>query len=153
MDQMTKVKNLIVKNLIAVGMSDDDAHDAVEAPDGSHPYDESHSRHCPGCTLTVDDIEAGYADDRWGGFGYLNERQHAMATAAGRRDAAKADARILAYANAQGWTPEDLFQWTNSTYGRHFGDSFRGGESVVPTEAQEALMERDAKALLRKVVA
>jgi len=102
--------------------------------------------------LTVDDIERGYDDDRWGGWGYLGERQRSMVTARGRKQAEHADARVLLYANEQGWTPEDLFQWTNSTYGRHFGDAFFGWDRE-PTAAEEALIERDAKLLLRKVVA
>jgi hypothetical protein len=122
-----------VNALIEQGVDEDAAHDMVEAP--AH--------------LTVADIEAGYDHDDWRGWGYLGERQRAMGTATGRRLAAAADRRILAYANAQGWDRVDLFNWTNSTYGRHFGDCWLQG---APTNAmQKAVLERDSKALLRKV--
>jgi hypothetical protein len=74
--------------------------------------------------LTVDDIEAGYANDAWLGFGYLGERQRAGSSPAG---IAAADAYLLSIANAQGWTPDELFAWLNSKNGRHFGDDAFGG--------------------------
>ena len=65
--------------------------------------------------LTVADIEAGYANPDWLGYGYLGERRSGMTDTA-RVDAL--DARIVAEANARGWTPAQFFDWLNSKNGR-----------------------------------
>lgn len=71
-------------------------------------------------TLTVEDIEAGYDHDDWLGFGYLNGRTYLEDD-----DQAEADARLLAYANAHGWTAARLFTWCNSKPGRWYADDHR----------------------------
>lgn len=68
-------------------------------------------------SLTVADIEAGYDHADWLGWGYLNGRNHLEAI-----DMERADAIVLEYANAHGWSAERLFVWLNSRPGRHFAD-------------------------------
>jgi hypothetical protein len=67
-------------------------------------------------TLTTKDIEAGYEDERWLGWGYLGERDRTD----GPTD--RADAIVLRFAAERGWDAEDLFHWANSKDGRWFGD-------------------------------
>lgn len=68
--------------------------------------------------LTVANIEAGYDDERYLGWGYLHGRQDLTAA-----ERARADALVLDYANTHGWNYERLFAWCNSRPGRHFADS------------------------------
>lgn len=77
--------------------------------------------------LTVADIEAGYSNPAWGGFGYLGERERAMRTAEGRELAAAADAWVLFVAGSEGWTAGELFAWLDSKPGRWYGDAAFGG--------------------------
>lgn len=75
--------------------------------------------------LTVADIEAGYAEPEWQGFGYLGARTHeADDSEAGftLEDRAIADKVLLATANALGLSRADFFLWLNSRLGRHYGD-------------------------------
>jgi len=81
-------------------------------------------------TLTVEHIEAGYADDRWLGHGYLGGRAIETRTAAGRELVAAADALVLEVANAAGWTADELFDFVNSKHGRWVADTAFGGYAV-----------------------
>lgn len=70
-------------------------------------------------TLTRDDINRGYKDPRWGGYGYLKAREDA--TSPNRRSAA--DLALLRLANRRGWTYETLFEDVlNSQPGRIYGE-------------------------------
>jgi hypothetical protein len=86
-------------------------------------------------TLTQADIEAGYDRPEWANFGYLGERQSFLTStdpeAPARPDrVAAADARLLAEANARGWTAEQLFEWANSKPGRWYGDLWFGNDGT-----------------------
>jgi hypothetical protein len=87
-------------------------------------------------TLTVQDIEAGYENDAWLGFGYLGERRNAAeAVQTGEWEFANvtaADTLILEVANDKGWTPARLFTWLNSKDGRIFGDMTLGSDDFGP---------------------
>lgn len=80
--------------------------------------------------LTIADITASYDNPHWLGFGYLNERRYALIdgdTGPAQPDrVAEADARLLAAANEQGWTAEELFDWLNSKPGRWYGEGWFG---------------------------
>lgn len=67
--------------------------------------------------LTQADIEAGYENEEWLGWGYLGGRESLSES-----ERADGDAQVLAYANAHGWTAARLFTWLNSRPGRHFAD-------------------------------
>lgn len=77
-------------------------------------------------TLTIDDIEAGYEHDDWQGHGYLGARQHTATTRKGRARVDAADEALLARANAQGWTADELFAFVNSKAGRWYGEDATG---------------------------
>jgi hypothetical protein len=81
----------------------------------------------PKSTLTRDELEAGYDNPDWLGHGYLHVRAENMAKAAGRAIADEADGMILDYANAQGWSKKDLFNWANSKTVRWFGETWWHG--------------------------
>jgi len=89
--------------------------------------------------LTQDDIEAGYANDEWLGWGYLGERQTYCVTSTGRRRVATADRALLAHANDNLWTAETLFDWLNSKLGRWYGDSVFGTDEPARAAALRAL--------------
>lgn len=72
--------------------------------------------------LTTTDITAGYEDERWLGWGYLQGRTNDEEIDAG------ADAYVLARAAERGWDREDLFHWMNSKDGRWFADWYFGGD-------------------------
>ena len=82
--------------------------------------------------LTVKDIEAGYANDAWLGFGYLGERRNAIAAVqSGEWESANvtaADELALRIANEKHWTASRLFTWLNSKDGRWFGDMTLGSD-------------------------
>lgn len=83
-------------------------------------------------TLTVADIEAGYENPGWLGFGYLGDRQRAKAALASGDwtvdNIEEADAMALRIANEKGWTAERFFEWLNSRDARWFADIMLGGE-------------------------
>lgn len=83
--------------------------------------------------LTAADIEAGLDNPEWLGHGYLLERSHANRPAQDR-----GDAFLLREANARGWTAAELFTFTNSRVGRHFGDLVFGGWNDAEVERQIA---------------
>lgn len=87
--------------------------------------------------LTTADIEAGYANDEWLGFGYLGERSHRT-----RSEQDRGDAFLLRYAAERRWTRDELFTFANSRDGRWFGDLVFGGWD-------DAEVERQAPRLLR----
>jgi hypothetical protein len=89
--------------------------------------------------LTLDDLEAGYDNENWAGFGYLGARRDGMAKASGRAIMADLDARVIAFANAEGWSLTDLFDFTDSKNGRWLAESFLYNGTTN---------ERDFKALL-----
>ena len=69
--------------------------------------------------LTREDINRGYKDPRWGGFGYLHARE--QATSPNRRSAA--DLALLRLANRRHWTYETLFEDVlNNQAGRIYGE-------------------------------
>ena len=85
--------------------------------------------------FTTDVFAQFERDPRWGGFGYLFERDRTLTCTdpGARRDPARvavADARIVAEANARGWTAEELFEWVNSREGRFFADRALGWGDV-----------------------
>jgi hypothetical protein len=87
--------------------------------------------------LTIDDIEAGYANDGWLGFGYLGERQrYAERDDIDEGREVEADVFVLETANQRGWSRDQLFQWMNSRDGRHFGDLAFGGWSFDELQAR-----------------
>lgn len=66
---------------------------------------------------TTKDLDEMTRDDRWGGWGYLGERE--------RMDPefrARVDGILLEAAAIGDWTHEELFQFVNSRPGRHFAD-------------------------------
>lgn len=75
--------------------------------------------------LTTANIEAGYRNEEWEGFGYLGERRNQVAEG---RSVEEADAKVLADANALGLTEGQLFEWMNSKLGRWFGDCMFGNQ-------------------------
>ena len=96
--------------------------------------------------LTTKDIEAGYENAEWLGFGYLGERRNRltttdpeMGTKATRVAMVKAaDRALLKIVNEKGWTADELFAWLNSKNGRWYGDAFFGcGNSADLTNAIE----------------
>lgn len=94
--------------------------------------------------FTIADIEAGYSDPEWLGFGYLGERRH-HAPAVRER----ADAVLLRHVNAHRVTRRRFAAWLNSAAGRHYMDwstMFRteaeieiethiGGQRLLPSGA------------------
>jgi hypothetical protein len=97
-------------------------------------------------TLTVRDLTAGYRSADWGRNGYLGERRSALSADGynlsrwwrpgyAEKLVARADERILAVANGQGWTAEELFDWTNSYPGRYYGMAWFG-DDLKPAELE-----------------
>ena len=83
--------------------------------------------------LTVQDLDLMKNEDEWLGYGYLGERDNVhygvqsgerKATDAARMDAV--DQMVIAHANANGFTYEELFTWANHANGRHFVDRMLG---------------------------
>jgi hypothetical protein len=83
-------------------------------------------------------------EPRWGGWGYLGARRHLLAayepepyrgmTRTQRKKAVrKADLVVVTYANIHRWTREELFEWVDSTLGRHFMD-WVVGDTRAPSE-------------------
>src|SRR5262245_18853172 len=90
-------------------------------------------------TLTVDDIEAGYRNDDWQGFGYLGERMRAGSTDHRRRTAA--DTAVLEVANANGWSAQRLFEdFLNAKVGRWFGDIAYGSDDDLARAATSLML-------------
>jgi hypothetical protein len=69
--------------------------------------------------LTLAEIDRGYDNPEWLGFGYLGERRHAAASI---RTVSTADKAVIRFANEEGWDEDQLFEWLNSKPGRWFGD-------------------------------
>jgi hypothetical protein len=70
-------------------------------------------------SLTRADINRGYTDSRWNGFGYLLPRERA--TSAAVRSAA--DQAVLRLANRRRWTYDDLFEnILDNRVGRIYGE-------------------------------
>ena len=82
--------------------------------------------------LTVQDIEDGYANDEWLGFGYLGGRRGAIqAVLSGEWETANvtaADTLALKIANRKHWSPERFFAWLNSKFGRWYADVTLGSD-------------------------
>lgn len=83
-------------------------------------------------SLTVQDIEAGYAHDGWQCFGYLGERRSAQAALQSGEwtidNIAEADEMAVKIANQKRWSPARFFDWLNSKDGRWYADIMLGGE-------------------------
>lgn len=75
-------------------------------------------------TVTSFTIDRCAGDERWLGFGYLGERQHAT-----DEQRQHADALLCEIANDHGWGYETLFAFVNSKRGRWYGDCLFGGYS------------------------
>ena len=67
--------------------------------------------------LTADDIQRGYDNNEWLGWGYLGGREHLS-----EDDRNRADMIVVAYANNHRWDANRLFVWLNSRPGRWFAD-------------------------------
>lgn len=96
--------------------------------------------------LTPDDIEEGYANEGWLGYGYLGikEKAHGKVHGVGAATLkAQADRVLLEQANAEGWTPEQLFDWLNSKLGRWYGEVMLLGSmgELTPGEIARAVKE------------
>lgn len=91
--------------------------------------------------LTLDDLEAGYDSEDWGGYGYLGTRRDGMGTKAGRATVEQADARLLRIANEQRWTPADLFTYTDSKAGRWYAEA-----CLHTSDSEERLLRLIVKA-------
>lgn len=85
--------------------------------------------------LSTTDIEAGYENEAWQGWGYLGERQR-QADSAGPEWVAQADEIALRLANEQQLTAGEFFAWLNSKNGRYFGDLAFGGWNPEQVEAR-----------------
>jgi hypothetical protein len=83
--------------------------------------------------LSVGDIEAGYENEEWLGWGYLGGRQELSAV-----EREHGDVLVLAYANKHGWDIDRLFLWLNSRPGRHFAD-----DVTLGSRHAEALLGAD----------
>ena len=89
---------------------------------------------------TIFDAMESHPD--WCGWGYLGERKrfrsaedpdsYAALLGEAKVNAiiAKSDQAVLDYADAQGWSEAQLFEWANSRAGRHFADAAFSGESM-----------------------
>jgi hypothetical protein len=88
--------------------------------------------------LTVNDIEAGYLNPGWLGFGYLGERRHLA-----DRVRQQADAIVLHEARRREWTPERFFDWLNSAAGRHFASFVERGERYDIPDHPELIFHED----------
>ena len=63
-------------------------------------------------------------NEEWGGFGYIRGRQLLDG-----RFQEKADALVCSYADMNEWSERELFNWANSTYGRHYADYMEDPEA------------------------
>lgn len=94
----------------------------------------------PTAPLTVADIEAGYTNDAWLGFGYLGGRRNAIdAVRSGEWESARvteADTMVLSVANAKGWDRARLFDWLNSKDGRWYADMTLGSDDDISAAAR-----------------
>lgn len=100
--------------------------------------------------LTTDNIEAGYDDDKWQGFGYLGAREGAIQSIeAGEwngdlANIAAADQAVLDHANAKGWSTGRLFAFLNGRAGRHFADTAFGGPADLALAISWGLLDKTA---------
>lgn len=92
---------------------------------------------------TLADIEHGYDNPEWGGYGYLEGRSRAMHSTdpdvPSQPDrVTAADEWLLAEVNRQGFTAAEFFEWLNSRTGRFYGDLWFGGTAGTdyPVEAK-----------------
>ncbi len=83
--------------------------------------------------LTVADLDALLQDPRWGGYGYLGERNAFFATygMSAVKQIEAADRFVLTRANGHRWDEAQLARWVNSKDGRWCGEVLFG--SVSPT--------------------
>jgi hypothetical protein len=82
--------------------------------------------------LTIKDIEAGYENESWLGFGYLGDRRNAAeAVRSGEWEYANitlADDAALKEANRKHWSAARFFDWLNSKNGRWYADATIGSD-------------------------
>lgn len=85
-------------------------------------------------TLTQADLEAGYDNEAWDGYGYLGSRETYLQGEA-RHDIERqtadlrvriADKMVLAEANHRGMSRTRFFEWLNSKNGRWTADELLG---------------------------
>lgn len=67
--------------------------------------------------LSITDLEAGYDNPEWLGWGYLGGRAHLTPT-----ERENADRALLTFANEHNWSADWLFRWCNSKPGRWYAD-------------------------------
>ena len=92
-------------------------------------------------------FDAMTSREDWLGYGYLGARNHALdntdpGSPAQTLTVEAADQRIIDWADAHGWTDDDLFNWANSKNGRWFGDIMFGGTGIVAERFDNAVRAR-----------
>lgn len=100
---------------------------------------------------TLADIEHGYDNEGWFGYGYLIRRSQALHSddpevPAQPERVTEADTWLLTEANRQGWTAQEMFDWLNSKPGRVYGDLWFGG-----TLSTDHPVEQQSRGLVRRV--
>lgn len=95
--------------------------------------------------LTLADLERALEDDRHNGWGYATSRSGWLSPTA----MARLDCRVIDTANQLGLDYEELFQWTDSKYGRHLVDTI-GGVRDVTFAAVRPYLNENAMQVLRE---
>lgn len=85
--------------------------------------------------LTVEDLHATLEDEDHLGFGYACCHDDLPAGKLRRLDAA-----IVAVANEEHLSHEDLFKWSNSKYGRWLADAVHGRDATPTRETVRQLL-------------
>lgn len=93
--------------------------------------------------LTTDDLERTLADDRHLGFGYACTLDIASSS-----KRVSLDRAIVAVANELGLDYEQLFDWSNSKYGRWLADAVVGRGAKPNRETVRYFLNEDALAVL-----
>lgn len=90
--------------------------------------------------LTTDHLDAMTTDDRWGGWGYLGERERGSLTA---EHVARADAGLLEAAAGLKLDAEQLFHFANSKMGRFYADETSSARDAAEARgiARQRLLE------------
>ena len=89
--------------------------------------------------ITTADIDAGYDNVDYRGWGYLGEREQARYDDdVAESDIDWADDLAVTIANEIGMTPAEFFGWLNSRSGRHYADVtlHHGGAEPYDVECQ-----------------
>lgn len=93
--------------------------------------------------ITQEDFRKITQDERWGGFGYIGQKQSILNSLTEMHFTKEnqesrinqmihlmnsVDNLILEFVNENSWTYEKLFAWVNSKMGRHFADEMLNEE-------------------------